>query len=491
MTLNIDFYGKPLTLFDLSKNILGYDKLSEIHEKWGREYEDARRDGVKRFLLMKPRGTFKSTFFTISGIIDILLENYIENNGKITISILIVSATDTLASNLLGEIHQHFTRNETLLDIFDPNREGKVFSKETQTELKFSCSTIMKEANLKSVGALSSIVSSHYNYICCDDLSNASDRESLTIRENKCKNYTDLISILKEDGMIMLIGTRWAPFDVLDSVYRLNDELPEYAKYFIQIDGVYSDDGSLRYPSIYNEQDLERLRIEKGSIEFASQYLNVILSEETIIFNIETFAFYKEGDLREEYKIDFRMCSHYMYVDPALGRERDSSVIIIGAMYDDCLYIRDIVMSNTLKPSQLTKTIRRKYNEYNCRLCGIESNSFQSLLVDNIKRENEAYDKKRQVKIKDIKNYKNKNIRIESIEPFVVNGRIVFREDWGRTYPAFIEELCNYPVAQHDDAGDALHGLTTLTINKKSDTSRQKKLLASFIAGLTRTTERK
>jgi len=484
-------HGHPLTLYDLSKHVLGYSKLSSIHSEWTTKYEEARRNGTKRFLFMKPRGSYKSTVFTISGIIDILLENYIENNGKITISILIVSATDTLASNILGEIYQHLTKNETLLDVFDSNRERKMFSKETQTELKFTCSTIMKEANLKSVGALSSIVSSHYDYIICDDLSNASDRESLTIRENKCKNYIDLISILKDEGMIMLIGTRWAPFDVLDSIYRLNEELPEHAKYYVEIDGVYNEDGSLRYPTIYNEQDLERLRIEKGAIEFASQYLNVILSEETIIFNIENFAFYKEGDLREEYKIDFRMCNHYMYVDPALGRERDSSVIIVGAMYNDKLYIRDVIMSNTMKPSALTKTIRRKYNEYNCRVCGIEANSFQSLLIDNIKRENEPYDKKFHVKIKEIKNYKNKNIRIESIEPFVTNGRIVFREDWPKAYPEFIEEICNYPVAPHDDAPDALHGLTTLTINKKSDTSRQKRLLAQFAMGIARATGRK
>ena len=294
------------------------------------------------------------------------------------------------------------------------------------------------------------------------------------------------MSILKNDGLLITLGTRWAKGDVLDSIQKTNELLPEYAKYHVEIDSVYNEDGSLRYPTIYTEDDLERLKIEKGPIEFASQYLNVLLSEDTVVFDIENFSFYKEGDMREDYKIDFRYCNHYMYVDPALGRERDSSVITIGAMYEDRLYIRDVVMSNVMKPSKLIKTIRKKYLEYNCRECGFEGNGFQSLMIDAIKKENDNYDRKQHVKIREIKNYKNKNIRIESIEPFVTNGRIVFREDWGRKYPEFIEEICNYPIASHDDAPDALQGLTQLTINKDTDKERQKKILASFAMGIAR-----
>ena len=419
-----------------------------------------------------------------------MVENYIENKGIITISILIVSATDKLASNLLGEIHQHLTTNDTLLDIFDPNREG-FLSRETHTEIKFKRSVIMKESNITSAGALASIVSSHYDVIICDDLSNQDDRESLTIRERKVRNYVDILSILKNDGLLLTLGTRWAYHDVLHSIQLTNDELPDYAKYHVEIDSVYNEDGSLRYPTIYDERDLERLKIEKGKIEFASQYLNVLLSEDTMVFNIEDFAFYREGDLREGYKINFKLLSHYGYVDPALGREQDSSVIIIGAIYEEKLYVRDVIMSNTLKPSQLVKVIRQKYLEYHCRLCGFESNSFQSLIVDKIKEDNEKHSKKKQVKIKEIKNYKNKGIRIESIEPFVMNGQIVFREDWGKVYPQFIEEICNYPVATHDDGPDALEGLCQLTINKKTDKTRQKQMLANFAKGIARSLGRR
>lgn len=489
MTLNVKITSGdgeiPLTLYYLSKYVLGYDKMCDVHKRWGDSYETARKNGTKRFLIMRPRASYKTSFYTVSGVIDLLIEDFIENNCQITKSILIVSATDTLASNILGEIHQHLVTNETLLDIFDPERKG-FLDKETKTEIKFKNSKIMKESNITSAGALASIVSSHYDIIICDDLSNQDDRESITIRERKCRNYVDLISILKQDGLLVCLGTKWADGDVLSSIQETNEQLPESAKYHVEIDGVYNDDGSLRYPTIYDEDDLARLKIEKGKVEFAAQYLNVLLSEDTMIFNLNEFAFYKEGDLRSQYKIDFKECPHYMYVDPSLGREQDSCVIIIGAVHDKNLYIRDVVMSNAIKPSRLTKIVYKKYKEYHCRMCGFETNGFQSLMVDNIYDYDKKINGKRKINIQEVKNYKKKEVRIESVEPFVTAGRIIFRDDWDRKYPKFIEEVCKYPVAKHDDAPDALEGICRMTINKKTNVTNRNKKLANFARGIKR-----
>ena len=52
-----------------------------------------------------------------------LLDDYI-TNGKFTKTILIVSSTDTLATNLLSEVISHIKTNEFLSSIFDPNGEG-------------------------------------------------------------------------------------------------------------------------------------------------------------------------------------------------------------------------------------------------------------------------------------------------------------------------------------------------------------------------------
>jgi len=486
MTLYINMYGKPLTLFDTSKHLLGYDRLDEgVHREWCDTFEDSRRRGVTNFCRLEPRGTYKSTIFTCSLVIDLLLEDYI-TNGKFTKRILIASSTETLARNLLSEIKQHLTKNQTLLDIFDPARNGYL-DRDNQTGIWFKKAAIHKEANIACIGAGSAITSSHYEVIICDDIVSNEDRESVTIRDRKHRWFIDLISIIEpKDNLMFVIGTRWAKGDVLDTIIETNDELPDAVKYDIVINGVYNADGSLRYPSIYDEDKLEELKIKKGKIEFASQYLNLLLSEDTIVFDINEFAFYKEGDQREAYKIDFDFCQHFIYIDPSLGVEQDYTVLIIGAIYKERLYIREVTISNTLKPSRLITLIQKKYYEYNCTQCGFETNGFQSLIVDQLKEENEKSGHKRKIKIKEVKNYKNKKVRIESVEPFVTSGRIVFRDDWDRKYPLFIEQICNYPIDRHDDAPDALEGISRLTINKKSNTNTRNNALAKFLRGVKR-----
>lgn len=488
MTLDVEMFGVPLTIFDVSKNILKYEKMTDIHEEWGHSYEEARRNGCKRILRCKPRGTFKTTFYTISGIIDILIEDYVKN-GEFTESILILSATDLLASNILSEIAAHLKRNETLLDIFDPNREGFI-EKQTQTSIKFKKSAIMKEPNIMSAGVTASIVSAHFSICWLDDVSNSEDRFSPTVRRKKCDNYVDLISILKPGGMMVVIGTRWAKGDIIDMIINTNPKLPERDRYDMEIDGVYNEDGTLKYPTIYDEQEIERLKVEKGKVEFASQYLNVLLSTDTMIFDYNTFSFYNENDMREGHYIDFRKYPHYQYCDPSLGKELDYSVLITAAVVNNYLYIRDVLISNTTKPSQLLKIMRNKYKEFHCSFCGIESNGFQSLLLDKLKEENEKLPSKDRMKLKEVKNYKNKQIRIEGLEPTVSSGKIIFRDDWETKYPLFIEQIVNYPSDEHDDAPDALEALTRLTINKKTEISEYKKQLSKFMTGIIRYSQR-
>ena len=50
-------------------------------------------------------------------------------------------------------------------------------------------------------------------------------------------------------------------------------------------------------------------------------------------------------------------------------------------------------------------------------------------------------------------------MRIESLQPDVKNGYIVFRRDQAR----LIEQLSEFPMGGHDDGPDALEGVRTLS----------------------------
>lgn len=300
---------------------------------------------------------------------------------------------------------------------------------------------------------------------------NNADRESAAIREQKKRWYKDLISILEPDGLLMVIGTRWSDAELYGEIIEQNPKLPEFMRYDIEIDSIIDEHGKPKYPTIYNEQKIQALRIEKGAVEFSSQYLNQPLPSETQLFKIENLHFYTELKSPQERAQNpyFKGCKHVIYVDPALGNKNDYCVIVVGAIKDHVLYVRDCWLSNTSPPNVSIEKMVYYYNFYNCEELGIETNGFQSLISQYLKERNDKIkDMRKRMKIKEIKNQKKKRIRIESVEPFVTSGKVLFRDDWIEAYPELINQLVRYPVHKHDDAPDALEGLVRMTINKSA-----------------------
>jgi predicted phage terminase large subunit-like protein len=300
---------------------------------------------------------------------------------------------------------------------------------------------------------------------------NTQDRESVTVREQKKRWYKDLISILEPDGLLMVIGTRWSDDEIYGEIIEQNPKIPEFMRYDIEIDSIIDENGKPKYPSIYDEQKIQALRIEKGAVEFSSQYLNQPLPSETQLFKIDNLHYYTELKLPQERAQNpyFKDCKHVIYVDPALGNENDYCVIVVGAIKDHVLYVRDCWLSNTSPPNVSIEKMVYYYNFYNCEELGIETNGFQSLISQFLKDRNDKIkDMRKRMKIKEIKNQKRKRIRIESVEPFVTSGKVLFRDDWTESYPELINQLVRYPVHKHDDAPDALEGLVRMTINRGS-----------------------
>ena len=468
---NIVYHGKRLTLFNIAKYMLGYEKITEdVHKEWCDDLEEAIKTH-KRIMRLKPRGTYKTTIYDVSFVIDRLLDDYVKHDGKFTLRILITSATNDLAEQILYEITQHLTENENIKQFFADFGNDNPIVKLNQQEVVLHPRVVKKEPNLKARGALAAMTSEHYDIIICDDIANDSDRESAAIREQKKRWFKDLISILEPDGLLMIIGTRWHDDELYGEIIERNPKLPDFMRYDIEIDSIVDKDGNPKYPSIYNEQKIQALRIEKGAVEFSSQYLNQPLPSETQLFKLENLQYYTEKKMPQERAQNpyFKDCRHVIYVDPALGNENDFCVIIVGAIKDHVLYVRDCWLSNTSPPNVSIEKMVYYYNFYNCEELGIETNGFQSLISQFLKERNDKIkDMRKRMKIKEIKNQKKKRIRIESVEPFVTSGKVLFRDDWTEAYPELINQLVRYPVHKHDDAPDALEGLVRMTINKSA-----------------------
>src|SRR5665811_936344 len=68
-TLQFQINGQPhfLSFYEFSKHVLGNDKLGEEHEVWqDRLFDAVNTQGLHKLLLLKPRGTYKTTFYTVA-----------------------------------------------------------------------------------------------------------------------------------------------------------------------------------------------------------------------------------------------------------------------------------------------------------------------------------------------------------------------------------------------------------------------------------------
>lgn len=449
----IIYHGKKLSLYIVAKFLLGYGRMvKRVHKTWCDDLEEILKIR-KRVLLLKFRGAFKTTVYSVSFPIWYLMNDWVNHEGRFTKRILIASATNELAMQIMGEIGQHLTNNEQITQFFGYNP----INRSNLQEIWLSPREIHKEPNIKAKGALSAIASEHYDLIIADDIVNSDDRESETTRNKKIRWYQDLISILEPGGELIVVGTRWHSGDLYGFLMEQNEKLPSKSKYHVEIESAIDKDGNPTVPEILNLDELQRLKIEKGIIEFASQYENKILPSETQLFKLESMQFYDES---EE---DLGHFVNYAYIDPALGslnkNKGDYIVILVGAVKNGVLFVRDAYFTNTTTPDEALKKAVLYKELYGYIKIGIESNGFQTLYSKAAKEEN--------LPVMEVKNTKNKAIRIEGIQPYIISGKIKFRKDWENVYPILIMQMIEYPAGIHDDGPDALEGLMSMSFKSK------------------------
>lgn len=460
---------KELSFYSFSKYVLGYSKFTDVHKRWAEEAESSH----KRKLFLKPRGTYKSTLFTVSYILWRLVKNPNER-------ILICNATNDNSEAFLREITSHLIRNKRFIEIFGKlidERASKVSSITLTNRTVHS-----KEPSISCIGVLGNLVSSHYSLIIADDLCNAADRESESIRAKKKAWYQDLLSILDPDGDIQVIGTPWHFSDLYSFIENdLNTKLRPEEQYFIVKEGCYLEDNSTpRFPDILPIDVLERLKIEKGPLEFSAQYMVKVMPAESQVFFEEDFKTFEYLGLNRVLdngkvaEIDF-----VGYCDLSIGKSKSSDftgLATLGKGKDGTVYIIDIVLER-MPPDRTMETIFVKHKIFNYKSYGVESNVFQSLFSEQMKKysaSTQSY-----LPIIEVGHSANKQLRIQSLQPLIKQGVLKIRSDWrdDRNYRELLTQFVQFPLCAHDDGPDAIEGAFSLL--KKSGNWRGKPFFAA------------
>lgn len=461
--------GKPtnLGLYGVSKYVLGYDKMGPEHEQWSSDlYDVVTVQGIRKAVLLKPRGTFKSTFYTVS------LPIYL-HLGDPTLRILIASSVGENAKRFLAEITGHYKRNDKLTEVYQQLGYDSCpidLNASLTTSLRLTNNTkIQKEPNINTTGYGSSIVSQHYDFIIVDDLVDRSDRESDAVREGKKKWFRDLASLLEPDGVLLMVGTRWHSDDAYNHIIEhLNKQHKPENRYYVEVEGAYLDPGCTipRFPRILSLSKLEELKIDKSLPEFAANYMNVPLAAESQIFKLGDMGFFLPNQSM------FKTPSLFGFCDPALGKKTgDYTTFITGSVgRDGTIYILDAIIDR-LVPDKAQELIIQQASAYKYKKLAVETNGFQEIFMDNIKKE--STQKRLYIPLVPVTNTTNKQARIESIQPLTTDkighpAVIRFRDDWRTAYPLLMGQLFKFPLrGAHDDAPDALAGLVELIRGKK------------------------
>ena len=279
-----------------------------------------------------------------------------------------------------------------------------------------------------------------------DPIKNKEEAESASMRQKAWDWYVSTAyTRLHPGGAVVLVGTRWHDDDLLGRVLEHEGDQWDVVNFpAIAIKNEkYRKKGEALWPQRYPLEELKKIQITVGPLNWASLYQqNPILSE--------TQDFKKEWFKKSESKPE-RM-QIMTTVDPAVSQSKraDDSVVLTAGM-DPQGEIHILEISNRkMNPTELINEIFRHKTTWNPQKVGIETVAFQKSLVHFMKSEM----RKRQtyINIYEIKSRSSKEERIRGLIPYYQNGVIWHNQNCGELE----DQLLRFPSGRKDDIADCL-----------------------------------
>lgn len=192
----------------------------------------------------------------------------------------------------------------------------------------------------------------------------------------------------------------------------------------------------------------------------------ILMPEESLHFR--TFSSDPEIKRILEDKLSF----YYGALDPSLGKKSTSDYSVILTLLKDrksgVLLVVDMDVKRRSIDAQI-EAVLKKYERYEYRNFGIETNGFQVALEENLRKESKKAGL--YIPIEELKNYRDKHMRIQGIVPLVLDGTIIFdrtKAKHNQQYALGLDQISTYcEGATHDDVPDALEMAIRLCRKKR------------------------
>ncbi len=482
-------------LFFLGHSILGYDKFANLHLEVCKWAKATLNEKFRELLL--PRSHYKSTLFTISDSIQIVLPDdigdqpYPRNLGPNT-RVLISHETSEAAARFLHSITGHFISNPLLMGLFPecvPNPRQQRINK---LELELPRNSIWSEPTIDTVGVAGRSQGRHYNYIKCDDIYGAAARDSKAERESTILWVDNLQSLLisPKSDHIDFVGTRWAHDDVYNHIHKIYGS--KLVKYIRACEEYVIENGQKVkrpiFPEEFATEDLEILK--KNRVVWNAQYANNPF-EGGSKFDPAWLRFYNWAGTSRNRKvvkfngaesaettvIDTDEMDRIILIDPAMSGS--AGFLVTGTDPKMDIYILE-AMKKEWKPPELIEEIFKQVLKWRPRIVAIEEVLFSGLFQHWLQREMQV--RGIQFKIVPVKTGgRKKEARVLGLSNYFSSGQIYFNE----SQKDLIEEYYEFGATEDYHMLDALaYGpeLWRVGVNtKKLDYMRQ--VEAKFMEG--------
>lgn len=407
----------------------------------------------KSTLDLAPRGFGKSTV----GDVDFCITRMLRDPN---IRIMIGSKTQTQAEAFLKEIRTHFEQNTDLIRVFG---DWKTSKDNVWNDREFTVNRrtiIKKEATVTALGASGAVISKHFDIIIGDDLVGLENARTEHQRKGLIEwFYSSLAPTLEPDGEMHILGTRYNPLDLYESLIKSGNYSVNIQKAIQIIDG---KEHSL-WEGKFTLEKLRQIRAESGKIIFNMQYQNDTELAKGKIFKAQYFRYYEEYKLDMDFqtaKVRIKNAEGvdqwikvrvYMGADLAISEDENSNgdyfvLMIIGMDANKNVYVLEYVKERLTFNSQLNTIISYGRNKYPMvERIGVETVAYQKSLAQELRRLS-------LLPIININTSKDKVTRAMRRSANFENHKVFFREGMDD-----LEEcLLLFPEVEHDDLFDAL-----------------------------------
>jgi predicted phage terminase large subunit-like protein len=448
-------------------------------------YKALQNRGKRRVLAAAPRGTAKSTVFSL--IFPMHQIAFKKSNEEVFI--VIISESQTQSINFLSRIKYHLTHTKGFSDVFGdlgPNTA----SRWTNTDI-----ILANNARIVAVGTGQRVRGfitgdTRPTAIIIDDFESELNAATSEARAKNRKWITEaVIPSLADGGRILMVGTVISE----DCFLYWAKDSPTWTVLWTAIT---NDDGSPVWPERFPADRIKEIRQEYESVGnitgFYQEYMNIAQAPDDAPFKdkwlkLHHYDFERiEGqnclvrEIGEEKKVI--PVDLYTGVDPAssLNPRADFFVIAtIGKDNDDNVYIVDLFRAH-LNPSEQPDKIIEIFKKFRPRKMKIETVAYQEALRQSVRKrmlEENLYIPGLE---KGYKPRTRKSERLISMVPVFAKGRFFFRPQDDIAQAEFL----SYPRGKHDDIMDAIwmaldnaKPCRLKSVGKQEKTNKKKKLL--------------